>query len=412
LEHDNGAAHETDADISANADMASPAGLNAPRPAFVWTQARQCIETAGAALRVGKAHRWRAFDKWPLKVYEGMKELTITVLIDTYNYGQFIGEAIESVLGQDFPADRMQILIVDDGSTDDTREQVSKYADRVEYLYKPNGGQASAFNVGIQKARGEIVALLDADDYWLPSKVRRVVEEFDRHADVGLVYHPFREFKSETGEWRDGGFNAVSGFVPADRKKILLYTACQTSGLSFRKRFVSELLPLNEAMTIQADGLLAALVIFLAPVVAIPEPLAVYRIHGANLYFQGSKNIDKKRQARRIATLKVILEEMDKWLRERGHDLERPETSAFRKRWRLLYESEEFHLEPPGRLRFFLHLLRAMSTMNPCLNSRIQAVNLLNAVGSLVFGYENYAQLDEWRLQLKRTLARPGRSIE
>jgi glycosyltransferase involved in cell wall biosynthesis len=326
----------------------------------------------------------------------------VSVLIDTYNYGHFIKEAIESVLSQDFPSERLEILVVDDGSTDDTRERVAKYAGRVEYLYKPNGGQASAFNVGISRARGEIVALLDADDYWLPGKLGRVAEAFEKHPEAGLVYHPFRELRTDTGELREGGFNAISGDVASEKKKILLYTACQTSGLTFRKRFVEKLLPLNEAMTIQSDGLLAALIIFLAPVVAIPEPLAVYRIHGANMYFQAGQEVDKERQWRRVSTLKVILEEMDKWLREHGHDLRQPEVLAFRRRWQLLYETEGFRLESPGRLRFFLHLVRAMSTMNSCLNARIQAVNLLNAGGALLFGYKRYARLDEWRIRLKK----------
>lgn len=331
-----------------------------------------------------------------------MASVRVTVLIDSYNYGRFIGEAIESVLAQEFPAEGMQILVVDDGSTDDTRARVSKYAGRVEYVFKPNGGQASAFNHGIARACGEYVALLDADDYWLPSKVRRVVEEFDKHPDAGLVYHPFREFKTETGEWREGGFNAVSGFVPADKKKILLYTACQTSGLTFRASLVTKLLPLNEEMTIQSDGLLAALIIFLGPVVAIPEPLAVYRIHGSNLYYHSAEGVDERRQSRRIKTLKVLLDEMDKWLVHRGYTLNQPEVLAFRRRWRLVYETEEFLLESPGRLRFFWHLLRAMRNMNPCLNRRVQTVNAINAVGSLLVGYKNFHRLDAGRENLTR----------
>ena len=106
----------------------------------------------------------------------------VTVLIDTFNYGHFIDEAIRSVLVQDFPAEQMEIIVVDDGSTDDTRERVAQYADRVQYFYKPNGGQASAFNFGIGKARGEYVALLDADDYWLPSKLSKVVKAFETGA--------------------------------------------------------------------------------------------------------------------------------------------------------------------------------------------------------------------------------------
>ncbi|HEY2547551.1 MAG TPA: glycosyltransferase [Candidatus Acidoferrum sp.] len=325
------------------------------------------------------------------------KPLKITALIDTYNYGQFIEEAVESVLSQDFREEELEILVVDDGSTDDTRERLKKYAGRVEHLYKPNGGQASAFNFGFARASGEVVALLDADDYWLPGKLRRVREEFEKHPDAGLVYHAFRELRTATGEWREAGINAVSGDVPREKKKMLLYTATQTSGLSFRTRLLRELLPLNEAMTIQADGLLAALIIFLAPVVAIAEPLAVYRIHGANLYFQSDAAVDKERQRRRVSTLRVILDEMDKWLTGHGQDLRKPEILAFRTRWQILYETEEFQLEAPGRLTFFWHLLRSMVMNHPCLNARIQAMNMLTALRALLLGYEDYQQLNARR---------------
>jgi glycosyltransferase involved in cell wall biosynthesis len=300
-------------------------------------------------------------------------------------------------LTQGYPSEQLEILVVDDGSTDDTRERVAKYGERIQYLYKANGGQASAFNFGISHAKGEIIALLDADDYWLPGKLKRVAKAFAEEPRAGLVYHRFRELRSDTGHMSEGSFNAITGDVPKEKKKILLYTACQTSGLSFRKSLVSHLLPLNEAMTIQADGLLAALIIFVAPVVAIDDPLAVYRIHGANLYFQSGALLDKQRQARRISTLKVILDEMDLWLIRNGFNLSQPETLAFRRRWRLLYESEEFQLERPGRLKFCLHLVRAMSNMNPCLNWKIQMVNLINVVGALFFGYRDYDRLDLWR---------------
>jgi glycosyltransferase involved in cell wall biosynthesis len=72
----------------------------------------------------------------------------VSVLIDTYNYGRFIEQAIESVLSQDFTMERVEILVVDDGSTDDTEERVKKYGAKIRYLRKENGGQASAFNLG------------------------------------------------------------------------------------------------------------------------------------------------------------------------------------------------------------------------------------------------------------------------
>src|SRR5277367_4974193 len=108
----------------------------------------------------------------------------VTVVIDTYNYGQFIEEAVDSVLAQEFPSKQREILVVDDGSTDDTAERLKKYGDAIRYLPKPNGGQASAFNHGFARARGEIVALLDADDVWLPGKLRRVCETFEKNPNA------------------------------------------------------------------------------------------------------------------------------------------------------------------------------------------------------------------------------------
>ncbi len=69
-----------------------------------------------------------------------MSQPIITVLIDTYNYGCFIEQAIESVLSQDSRRDLIEILVMDDGSTDDTSERIKKYGPRFRYLYKPNGG--------------------------------------------------------------------------------------------------------------------------------------------------------------------------------------------------------------------------------------------------------------------------------
>jgi glycosyltransferase involved in cell wall biosynthesis len=82
----------------------------------------------------------------------------ITVLITTHNYGHFIEQAIESVLSQDFPLNQVETLIIDDGSTDDTQECIKKYEPRIRYVYKPNGGQASALNLGLAEAPANILA--------------------------------------------------------------------------------------------------------------------------------------------------------------------------------------------------------------------------------------------------------------
>ena len=113
----------------------------------------------------------------------------ISVLIDTFNYGQYVEEAIESAVAQDFPVGEREILVVDDGSTDDTEERVRKFGDAVRYFRKPNGGQASAFNAGVPECAGEIVAFLDGDDWWAPGKLRAVSNALAADAAIGLVGH-------------------------------------------------------------------------------------------------------------------------------------------------------------------------------------------------------------------------------
>src|SRR5215469_2249314 len=147
----------------------------------------------------------------------------VTVLIDAYNYGRFIEEAIDSVLAQEFPMDQVEILVVDDGSTDDTAERVKKYGSKIKYLHKPNGGQASALNLAFARTRGEIVSLLDGDDFFLPGKVARVAEVFERDPSLGMFYHPFLEFDMATNERRGSKFPLFSGSVFENPAKFLGY---------------------------------------------------------------------------------------------------------------------------------------------------------------------------------------------
>src|SRR5208282_523132 len=123
----------------------------------------------------------------------------VSVLIDTYNHERFIEQAIVSVLEQDVPAAEMEVLVVDDGSTDSTPRIIRKFLPQVRYLRKANGGQASAFNVGIPETRGEIVAFLDGDDWWAKDKLRLVLDAFANNPEVGAVGHGIFESDVESG---------------------------------------------------------------------------------------------------------------------------------------------------------------------------------------------------------------------
>jgi glycosyltransferase involved in cell wall biosynthesis len=91
---------------------------------------------------------------------------TVTILVDTNNHERFIEEAIVRALERDFPRAEMEILVVDNGSTDRTPEIVRKFAPNVRLIQKTSGGQPSAFNAVTPEARGEIVAFVDGDDWW------------------------------------------------------------------------------------------------------------------------------------------------------------------------------------------------------------------------------------------------------
>src|SRR4051812_24563460 len=97
----------------------------------------------------------------------------VSVLISNHNYGRYLGEAIDSALAQTYP--RVEVIVVDDGSTDDSREVIARYGERVVPVLKANGGQASAWNAGFAVSRGEVVCMLDADDVFAPDKVDRVL---------------------------------------------------------------------------------------------------------------------------------------------------------------------------------------------------------------------------------------------
>src|SRR5258708_18822707 len=211
-----------------------------------------------------------------------MKAPFFTVVIDTYNYGEFIEEAISSALAQNFPASQREILVVDDGSTDDTRQRLLKYRGEILYLRKQNGGQASAFNYGFEHARGEVIALLDADDIWLPEKLRRIHEEFKHHPTAGMVYHRTHLWDGLEDISEDGYFIPVSGNVTESRRALLQYPMVGTSCLAFRSEALQKLLPVPESLRFQADAYRTALIIFVAPVA--PRARIIGRTHRLSPY--------------------------------------------------------------------------------------------------------------------------------
>ncbi len=123
------------------------------------------------------------------------KTFFISVIIPAYNQGKFIAEAIESVWHQDYPQGQIEIIVIDDGSTDDTRNVVEKchlsgIGCNLKYIYQANQGKAMAMKAGIEAAQGKYIFNLDADDVFLPGKIRKTIEIFENDREVAYVSHP------------------------------------------------------------------------------------------------------------------------------------------------------------------------------------------------------------------------------
>jgi hypothetical protein len=332
----------------------------------------------------------------------------ITALIDAFNQGCFIGQAIESALAQGLATGELEVLVVDDGSTDDTAARVARFGDRVRYVRKENGGQASALNLGLAESRGEIVALLDGDDLWLPGKLRRVTEAFEKNPHAGMVYHPFEYCDEQRNlTWKDAAFPAVSGHVPASLEALLQYGDVSTSGLAFRRWALPPLLPIPEELTILADGHLAYLAIFVAPVVALPDHLTRYRIHGSNLCAFGEG--DRTRGERRAACSAAVAASVRRWLAARGLDA-KPEVAAYIRRHELVAQMVRHMSCGAGRMEFFQHLWAQQQLYAPVWPARYRAFRKLGAALALLTGYRGYHALQRGWRRMARAIA-PGRSV-
>jgi GT2 family glycosyltransferase len=156
--------------------------------------------------------------------------MKVSVLIPTHNRRQYVVDAIQSVADQDY-AD-LEIVVVDDGSTDGTEEALAPYRSLIRYIRTENQGPASARNVGMQAARGDYVAFLDSDDLYYPFKIKLQAHLLDECPDVGMVYSEFSAF-SDDGFW--------------DELHLKKYhaSAYRTGGIDYGQLF-AERKPLNE----------------------------------------------------------------------------------------------------------------------------------------------------------------------
>jgi glycosyltransferase involved in cell wall biosynthesis len=209
-----------------------------------------------------------------------------SVVVNNYNYAPFLGQAIESALAQTYSP--LEVIVVDDGSTDESRAVIEAYGDRIIPVLKENGGQGSALNAGFAASQGDVVIFLDADDVMLPTAVSRAMELFSRGA-IAKVHWPLWEI--------DAGGNRTGRIVPFDplpagdfrertlREGTSLSGSSPTSGNAWARSFLDRVMPLPaNQLPLSADAYLFGLAPAFGLIAREREPQGAYRVHGRNNY--------------------------------------------------------------------------------------------------------------------------------
>lgn len=232
--------------------------------------------------------------------------LNISAVIPSYNHAALVKEAIASVLAQSRPL--QEVVVVDDGSTDDTRQVVADFSGPVRYVYQSNRGLSAARNTGIREARGDWLAFLDADDSWLPEKTRLQEEAVLREPQAVLVYNSV--WMAEP----DGERRLAQAAPPSSLWPNLRYRNCicgSGSAVLVRKDVVQDAGGFDETLTGCEDWDLWFRLALKHPFTYVPEPLAVLRSYA------GSMSRDPERMITNTERIleKTLLQGLDGWSR-------------------------------------------------------------------------------------------------
>ncbi|MFS8148248.1 glycosyl transferase [Rhizobium sp. R635] len=213
-----------------------------------------------------------------------MERLAVSVLINNHNYGRFVGRAIDSALSQQTPD--VEIIVVDDGSSDQSRSVLEAYGNRVKVLFQENRGQAAAVNAAVRSSRGDILCFLDADDWWAPDKLSATASAFHANPQLSLVYHRLQPVLSDgSPTLKPIPRTLCSGDLSLRLTKSAgWWPFPMTSAIAVRRRAWDAAGNIPEQFRISADAWLTGIYPFLGDVAALPDSLGFYRIHNNNWY--------------------------------------------------------------------------------------------------------------------------------
>ncbi|MFA5242690.1 MAG: glycosyltransferase [Sulfuricella sp.] len=216
--------------------------------------------------------------------------MRVSVVIPAYNSARFLRETIESVRQQTAPVH--EIIVVDDGSTDETEQVIHSLGEGLVYIRQANAGVSAARNRGIAQATGEIIAFLDADDLWLPQKVENQVRVFLGNPDVALVATDRTDIDAQGGLLLDSLFKKQGLYeffselrgnpVPLALSRLVQVNFIPTSSVMVRKSALAQVGVFDTAIRYGEDLELWARVAAQYPIACLPEVLIRYRQHGSN----------------------------------------------------------------------------------------------------------------------------------
>ena len=223
----------------------------------------------------------------------------VSVVVNNYNYARYLPDALDSAIGQ--RGEGAEVIVVDDGSTDDSRAVIDRYADRVRIILQENLGQKAAFNAGFSAATGDVVIFLDSDDILDPLTASAVAKVFAGEPATARVVFRLAVVDAD-GRETGACLPSASMRLPRGdvRSSVLAFPDDlawpPTSGNAFAAWALRRVMPLKiDDERVDADHDLHTLIPLLGPVGSLPDIGGFYRVHGANAVARHTVDVDQSR---------------------------------------------------------------------------------------------------------------------